>query len=278
MLLLPLLGGYIFVRHWNYTKIHVLRSDKDRLLIRASLSGLFSLMLAYSLSIVGALLFPCNEGGFCIPSLWYRFIPFEYSGVSFAAFLIAATAWYPLNHFYSLNGEIDRAIKEDLDPFELLLKRAQDEGIAVSITMGNDKIYIGLITHQFNPATPTNYIGILPLQSGYRDADTKRMNLTTDYSQAQEQITQEIDDISAKIIGLKNERKKLLETLDKETLVTIERQLEDSIEKWEQLEKRSNLFELVLPVSQISSVNFFDVRVREKYFPILDKVESIIKM
>ena len=266
VLILPFLGGYIFVRFWNYTRYHIMRSDKDRLLIRASLTGLLTLIAAFILKLLFYWFFPCSSYSICLSDWWTKNVPFEYTDISLLAFVIGAVGWYPLNWFFPKEEQINRVIKEDADPFEILLKRARDEGIAVSITMTNDKVYIGLITHQFNPATPTSNIGLLPLQSGFRESDTKKMIFTTFYSQTYEKVIEEIDEVSAKIIDLKAERRELTQNEDSERLVIVNSELNEKIKEWEQLERTSNLFELVIPVNQIASVNFFDSKVHTKYF------------
>lgn len=262
MLILPLLGGYIFVRFFNHTKIHILRSDKDRLIIRASIAGLCALILAYSANILFSWLFPCSNWGVCISSLWRENIPFEYSDISFLSLIIGAVAWYPLNFIYSEQYEIDRAIKEDADPLELLLKRAQDETLAVMVTMTNHKVYIGNITHQFNPATPTSYIGLFPLKSGYRDAATKEMHLTTNYSVTYKKIGKEIDRIATILPELE---KMPIEELDA-LLKTGHPDYMQLVEMWEKLEHKISLFELVIPTNQIAAISFYDDEVHKKYF------------
>lgn len=240
-----------------------MRSDKDRLLIRASIIGLAALIIAYSVRLFFSWAFPCSNYSFCIARLWRENIPFEYSDVSFIAFWIGALGWIPFNYLYSEDYEIDRAIKEDADPFELLLKRAQDETIAVLITMTNHKVYIGHITHQFNPVTPTSYIGLSPLLSGYRDTANKQMHLTVNYSKTYKQIGEEIDQISTKLEELE---KLSLEEKD-ELVETGHPDFWEMIHKWEELERAMGLFELVIPTNQIASICFYDDEVHKKYFP-----------
>jgi hypothetical protein len=71
---------------------------------------------------------------------------------------------------------INKVIEKDRVAFEVLLKKAQDEAKTVSVTMANGKIYVGFVTHLFNPALPTRFIQILPTKSGYRDEKTKTLN------------------------------------------------------------------------------------------------------
>lgn len=272
MLLLPLLGGYIFVRFFNYTKIHILRSDKDRLLIRASIVGLFALVIAYAARLFFHWMFPCGNYNFCFSQWWQFNVPFEYSDVSIIAFLIGALGWIPLNRFFDEDGEIDRAIREDANPFELLLKRAQDENVQVLLSMTNHKVYVGYIIHQFNPASPTNYIGLLPMQSGYRDSTTKELFFTINYTNVYEMITGEIDDIAHRIEKIENmspeEQAKLVESGQPDYW--------ELTQEWERLEDTTDLFELVIPTNQIASINFYDDEIHAKYFqpsPLTEKVE-----
>ncbi len=114
LLLIPLLGGYIFVRFWNYTKIPMLRADKDRILIRASLAGFFSLIPAFLLSIYVPQLIPCSSDQYCLYRWWAKNLPFEYSGVSVIAFCISSTGWWFLNRVYGREKAVDHAIDEVL--------------------------------------------------------------------------------------------------------------------------------------------------------------------
>ncbi len=263
MLLLPLLGGYIFVRFWYHTKIHILRSDKERLLIRASIVGLFALIIAYLVHLFFVWIFPCETDSICVSRLWREKIPFEYLDVSLIAFAIGALGWIPINYlFYDKDDEIDRAIKEDADPLELLLKRAQDGTIAVLLTMTNHKVYIGFITHQFNPVTPTSHIGLYPLQSGYREETTKEMHLTINCSRTHKKIGVEIENISAKISELEkmslDEQMALCEAGHPDYM--------QLVEMWEKLVETTGLFELVIPTNQIASISFYDDQLHKKYF------------
>jgi len=262
VLILPLLGGYIFVRFWHHTKIHIMRSDKDRLLIRASIIGLFTLMFAYAAHLFFAWLFPCSSYEICVSQLWREKIPFEFSDISFTAFLFGAFGWIPLNLFYSEQEEIDRAIREDADPFELLLKRSQDETIAILITMTNHKVYICHVTHQFNPVTPTSYIGLFPLKSGYRDPVTKELHITLNYSKIYSQIGEELDSISQQI----DELEKMSPEKQTDLLESGNQDYYQLVAQWEELAITVGLFELVIPTNQISSIFFFDDEVHGKYF------------
>ena len=48
--------------------------------------------------------------------------------------------------------------------------------------MLNSKVYVGLITSNFDPAFDRKYIRLLPILSGYRDSETKEVTFTHNYS------------------------------------------------------------------------------------------------
>src|SRR5258705_3408752 len=181
LLLLPLLGGYLFLRWWNPTRYHALRADKERLLLMAALPGLASLVIAFIMvEGIGPLL-PCSEWPKfpCIPAWWKNHVPFDYLGTALVAFFLSATICHALNLFCKRETAINKVIEKDRVAFEILLKKAQDEAKTVAVTMTSGKIYIGFVTHLFNPALPTRFIQILTTKSGYRDEKTKTFEFTT---------------------------------------------------------------------------------------------------
>lgn len=176
VLLLPLLGGFIFVRYWNRTKYHAIRADKERILLLASTAGVIALGLALLIKSFLGWAFPCSSFPrlLCFPTVWYRLIPFPYFAVSVLAFLLGALLWVPLNKgaltwandltkppFWKSIGswlqrifrkgwqdaeEIDRVIKEDGDPLDMLLRLAEKESKTISATLTSGKIYVGFVS------------------------------------------------------------------------------------------------------------------------------------
>jgi hypothetical protein len=98
VLLLPLLGGYLFVSFWDRTRWHAHRAEKERLLIFAALAGLLFLGLAYLLRSIPPFI-PCVSFAPCLPTWWSKNVGFPQSGVATAAFLLAGLGWIPLNRF-----------------------------------------------------------------------------------------------------------------------------------------------------------------------------------
>lgn len=183
VLLLPLLGGYIFITHWNRTRFRARRYSGNKLILNSALAG--ALLLILSLLTVSFIYyyFPRLE------SLWISIVPFAYSDISTLAFLLGCIAWWPLNKSFNRQSKaINRAIKESNDFLEILLEKALSETKQISITLKSSKIYIGFVTSNFDPSYDRKYLKILPLLSGYRDAVDKSVVITTDYSRVYEKV------------------------------------------------------------------------------------------
>ena len=153
--------------------------------------------------------------------LWEGVVPFPYLGTSLIACILGLALPWPLNFFSIFRKEVanQRAIERSNDHLEILVSRACREVKAVSITLKSRKVYIGLITRTHDPLYDRKYIQLLPIKSGYRAAETLALHLTVDYAAAYAQIIQE--DLSVMAGGIQD-------------------------------------FEIVVPVSEIQSVNLFD--------------------
>lgn len=235
LLLLPLLGGFIFVRYWNRTKYHAIRAEKERILLLASSFGLLFLAVAWVLKALAAWLLPCyaHPNFPCFIVWWHKFLPFGYSATSLFALLLGATVWKPLNegilsnwfHWkkqrpklgrewlwwqwlrrgWSENEEITRVINQDGDPLDVLLRRAETPPQrTIMVTMKSGKVYVGFVSIPSNPASQTRTIGLFPVVSGYRDEKTHQLTFTTYYADALARIDEKID-------ALKTERDEVLE-------------------------------------------------------------------
>jgi hypothetical protein len=63
-----------------------------------------------------------------------------------------------------------------------LLHFAVREEKPVALTLKNKKVYIGFVTRTPNLNPQEQYVSVLPLASGYRDAATLQLKLTADYA------------------------------------------------------------------------------------------------
>lgn len=199
LLLLPLLGGFVFITRWNRTRWHALRAEKERLLFYAALAGLFHLGLAFLIASLPPLI-RCRPSLPCLPQLWNEHVPFEYSGIACLAFALGAGSWPILNLFWKTKNESDRIIKDEGGPFEQLLDNAMKYEKRVILTLKGGKVYVGRIGQSYRPGQRDQTILLLPLKSGYREKDKHRVELTTDYEAAYEGIKNDYPETYADVI------------------------------------------------------------------------------
>jgi hypothetical protein len=196
LLLLPLLGGYIFVAHWNGTRFTTPRYSGERLIFRSAIVGVLLLIVAVTLVELFERWLPG------VATSWRTIVPFKYSGTSLLAFFIGALSWWPLNRWVSqYPKEARKAIAAWNDFFEMLLSRALTEARLVSVTLRSRKVYIGFVTASFDPANERKYIVLLPLHSGYRDEKTMEMVIQTNYAPVYAKIIQENNKVALAGIG-----------------------------------------------------------------------------
>jgi hypothetical protein len=182
VLLLPLLGGYVFITYWNYTRFSSRRYSGERLLIHAALAGVFLLILSYTLVSLTSAKWPN------LASTWHGWVPFAHSGSSLGALLLGATLWWPLNLVFTKETELRRTIADWNDYLEELLTDALEDTRQVSVTLNNGKVYVGFVVRTFDPAYDRKYIVILPTMSGYRAATTHRLIFDTDYTRVYQSL------------------------------------------------------------------------------------------
>jgi hypothetical protein len=188
LLLLPLLGGYIYVRSCFRTRYNALRSEDYRLLFLAAQYGLYFLIAAALMRGAFNLLTQAIPSLSYIDRIWHAIFPFDYSGVAFLAFFLGSTLWKLVNRRYDNDAEVGKAIAEKGDPLEMLLQKAMDETKSVLITMKSGKVYVGNVAVTFNPAYDVKSVMIMPIHSGYRDNIDQTVTFNIDYTKVYDMI------------------------------------------------------------------------------------------
>jgi hypothetical protein len=193
LLLLPLLGGFLFIRRWNVTKFETLRSENERLLLLSSAYGVLFLIISFSITAYTQAQFPD------LLRWWNKTVPFPYMGTSLLALALGYLSGWPLNWYHTRGLEISRQIEENGDRFELLLKKAMDEEKMVSVSLKSGKAYAGFVQATLNPANRVTSVGILPMRSGYRDNATRELIFTTEYAKVFDQMVNEFDEKESQV-------------------------------------------------------------------------------
>ncbi|CAN5282765.1 hypothetical protein BH24GEM2_BH24GEM2_08000 [soil metagenome] len=182
VLLLPLLGGYVFVTHWNRTRFSTRRYSGERLIFHSAIAGVVFLVIAF-LIVRGI-----HSAQPVLARQWRSYVPFPYTGTSSLAFFLGCSSWWLANLVFTAEKEAVRAITIWHDYLEVLLNRALTNADLVSITTRSRKVYVGFVLTNFDPKFERKYLTIIPTLSGYRSEHDLQLHFTTSYLKVYQQI------------------------------------------------------------------------------------------
>ncbi len=174
LLLLPLLGGFLFFHLAHYFRFGAQRLDGYRLLLQTAVAGTCLAVIARFINLSFELLFQPQA----LNRAWDLFFAFPFSGTSLLSLLLGPAAALIWNLFVDKEEAKDIEIRKHGNAFIQLLHRAQKEKLLVSITMDTRKWYVGWVAESPNLDPQELYFRLLPYKSGYRDGE----NLTTAYT------------------------------------------------------------------------------------------------
>ena len=172
LLLMPLIGGYVFLSSWNFTKFKVTSDSGYRLFFKSAFLGM--ILMVFTKLILSTI-------GECVSVEFIRklVVPTGFNLESVLAMTLGILLPYPLNLFFNAelharNAAIDRGnqlfliVRESLVNIEL-----------IEISMANGKVYIGFPA--LGMKLGDEYLKIVPYASGYRDVETKVLKITSKY-------------------------------------------------------------------------------------------------
>jgi hypothetical protein len=237
LLLLALVGGYIFASTWNFTKFKVLNQEGYRLYFRAAFYGVFLFIVAFEIRVF---LSAYWSGWAALESLGRASVseftsdktkpfPFDLAICSILAMFLAAPLAMILNFgFWKKKWALDAIGQNDV---ERILQTAATTRQAISVTLDDRKVYVGFVLSTLEPVVERKTLVILPLMSGYR-TDRGKIEFTTYYDWLYEE-----DDLKqpATRLGSTGNDHKLLD------------------------------FEIVLPLERLHSINLFDLDIYKKF-------------
>ena len=174
LLLLPAVGGYWFVTHWNFTRFQAVRDSGYHVLFKAALCGIVLYCAAHLIA------YQWNP----IPEpveFWDENIPAPFTSAVVLSIIFGFCAPYLLNVVYSKRSGTQRAMTNTGDYLMLLLMDAAREQFGVEISLRNRKTYVGVVLKCAAERTAESAVEMLPAHSGYRDDKTLQLNLDTNY-------------------------------------------------------------------------------------------------
>lgn len=187
LLLLPLIGGFVFVSRWHLSRFVVLRSEGYRLLFHSAVAGLTLLFLSaivvFALTSAPPRLRLLVMATKFINSGWDKVVPEPYSGTVALALVLGCLLWKPLNFLVMpRNHQIDTVISRKEDCLEVLMRKALGLGQMVLFRLDSGDNYVGYVTSNFNPVFQTEYVKILPVLRGFTDKTSAELIFIESYA------------------------------------------------------------------------------------------------
>jgi len=190
-LILPLLGGYLFVTQYFATRYLAPQWSGYRLFFNSAIAG----ASFFGVSVIITTLI--KQGFPEIQKLISQIFPsvYPYLDASVLAFALGSVSWVIFNFFAADKEDLAIKYAEKFGgPLQVLLAKAVKETRQVSITLKSGKVYIGFVTKLNEAQDNKEYILIWPQRSGYRDSNTKKVTFTTNYAPVYQQIEDNSDE------------------------------------------------------------------------------------
>ena len=181
LLLLPLLGGFLFLHLSHVFRFKAQRYDGYRLILASAGWGVI-LLSSGRLLVLSFSAIPILNGW--AERIWFTLCPFQHSDACAWSFVLGPLlAKYVVNRMYDIEKAKDRQLDNDrqADAFTRLLHVATRQNRLISVTLDSRKWYVGYVAEAPNLNPEEKYFRILPLVSGYRDKDTLETFRTTFY-------------------------------------------------------------------------------------------------
>ena len=178
LFVVPLLSGYWFLTHCNFTKFRSFRESGYHVLFRSAIAGL-------GLFVLSHLVMRTMESVFSVSHIfmaWQNWIPIENSvPLTFTIFL-AALLPIIFNNSYDEITAARNVAEQNGDFIELLIDQSVDEVLPVELSLRSGKSYIGYVIKSQLARRSEVDIVIVPIASGYRKLESRELEITTHYS------------------------------------------------------------------------------------------------
>ena len=178
----PVLGGYLFLVSTWITRYSTVRRSGYHLFFNSAFVGTLLLCLARLITIA----FEYSLSPF---QAWWRSVAgFPYSGTLAMTLLLAIATPLLINGSLLLFSNkarwAMRAAKKYGDLVNWLIEEALGTGSLLEITTKNGKSYVGFPQSSDPSSGDSSEVALMPVLSGYRQAETRKLEFTTDYWEA----------------------------------------------------------------------------------------------
>ena len=180
----PLLCGYWFLTHCNFTKYRSLRESGYHILFRSTIVGFGLFILSHLIVQIVEHVFPFDR----IFLAWQNLVPIESSLTLIFTGFFAGVLPIVFNSFYNEIEAARKVAERNGDFIELLIDQSINQESFVELSLRSGKCYVGYVIESQLPRHSESDIVLVPIASGYRNLETRELEITTHYSSIIEQF------------------------------------------------------------------------------------------
>jgi hypothetical protein len=162
LLLLPLLGGFLFFYSAHLLRFQAQRLEGYKLLFQSAIAGVVLSFVA-RLIILGL---GATSFGAWLESRWFVFSPFSFSAESALSMILGPIAASILNVFIDRKEAKEIEIRRNAHALTRLFYQSAEEHFLISVTLESRKWYVGWVVETAGLVLQQRYFRLLPYMSG----------------------------------------------------------------------------------------------------------------
>ena len=176
LFLVPTLGGYWLLTHWNYTRYRAVRDSGYHVLFQSAISGGVLFVIAHSIIVSANYFLPQAA------SMWRSYMPGPYYDTALLSALLGFSLPVVGNLFYGSEKAVRLVAERNGDLIELLIEESIARRMSVELSLRSGKSYIGFALVSGIERRGESDVSLVPVASGYRNKDTQELIITTEYT------------------------------------------------------------------------------------------------
>lgn len=199
-ILIPVLGGFVFVKYSYLTSFRAVRDNGYVILFKSDVVGLSFYGFSFLLWRAAILDESINPK---VPEwieILHDFLAYPEILPAILSLIFIGIALATCNYILDKDEMKKRVIRQNDDAFEMTLLQSFEKNSDVLVTLESRKVYLGKVTDTyFRVNDEIRSVMLNPLSSGYRDPKNFNIEFMTYYGMIYKQIIENPDDFDVKI-------------------------------------------------------------------------------
>lgn len=198
--LIPVLGGFIFVKYSYFTRFRAIRDNGYNILFKSAVVGCFFYLIAFVLWRAAILDNYTNPKISEALNFLHNFLIYPEIVPAVISLIIIVCVLLAVNWAVDEDEMKKMVIRRDDDALEVTILKVFEQEKNLLVTLNNGKVYIGKVTDTyFRINDEISSVLINPLSSGFRDPTNHKIKLNTYYGTIYEQILEKPERFDSKI-------------------------------------------------------------------------------